>query len=137
MSLARAAKIALAMIVLSGGSGFWLWNRKDIPPPSSGSAATVVEPPPRAQPLPVAAGPLPPVTRKPLPPKGWIQVEADEDVRVFVDENEIPRTDWKRIPVNTGKRSLRLIKSGFLPIENVIDVRPNKVAVVKAKREDN
>jgi serine/threonine protein kinase len=128
---AVAALLLLLLIPL-----FW-WQLR---PPRQ---ITVSQMPP-AQPEPHAAqarppqeaAPQSPQVMRPAPrPKGWLQVDADDDVTVFVDNKQIPQRLWARIPVEAGTRRLRLVKAGFLPIENEIEVKANKVAVVKAKRE--
>jgi|GEM_PF-6264149 len=86
-----------------------------------------------AAPTPPAAPKITPPAPPPSPAGGWIKVMADEDVRVLLDGAEVPRAQWNKIPADAGRRRIRLVKEGFLPIENVIRVSPGKTAVVNAK----
>jgi len=142
---------ALLALLLFLGSGAWLLGLAlrgapatvpapaNAPPPAPltlsapapGTASpTVVAPAPDTLST-RAASPRPAPALAPR--QGWIRVEADDDVKLLVDGEEVPRRDWSRIPADPGRRHIRLIKSGFLPIENVITVQAGKLAVVRAK----
>lgn len=121
---------AAILLLLFIGAGFVLW------PETKSPVATVVD----AVATKAAAPQPPPVTEAPpapapvrAPANGWIKVIADDDVRLLLDGAEVPRARWNRIPADPGRRRIRLIKEGFLPIENIIRVSPGKTAVVNTK----
>lgn len=79
----------------------------------------------------VSAAPAPAPNREPA--TGFIRVIADDDVTLFLDGAEVPRARWNKIPADPGRRRIKLVKEGFLPIENVIRVSAGKIAVVNTK----
>ena len=133
----RALPALAALLLLFIGTGWWLWPRE----PATVATTTPPSPlvtdsisVPAAAPVPAAATQAPvALTARPSVEHGWIRVEADPDVEIFVDGKFIPQSRWGRITVKPGTRALRMVKQGFLPIENKIEVRANQTAVVKAK----
>lgn len=130
--LRAAAVLLLMLFVGSGGWLFWLATRRTPMPVAATPAVTAPAPIPTPAPVndTIAVRSAAPA---PTPALGWIRVEADDDVTLFLDGAEVPRSEWKHIPADPGQRRLKLVKAGFLPIENVIPVRAGKTAVVHAK----
>lgn len=91
----------------------------------------VATPAPTIQAKPIAAPPPAPAVSRPK--IGWIKVFADPDVQLFLDEKLVPQEKWDRIEASAGLRNLKLVKEGFLPIVNAIEVKAGKVVVVKAR----
>ncbi len=114
---------ALLLLLIFAGSGIYYWPSGEPPVPEP-VAAVVTE-----EIKSIAAAPAP-------APRGWIKVLADDDVKVLLDGAEVPRSRWSRIPADPGNRRIRLIKEGFLPIENVIRVINGRTAVINAKRPE-
>ncbi len=128
---------AAALLLVFVGLGVAYWSAEKVKGPVAPVSALVTE-----EVKSVAAAPAPMPQPSPevnkasisVPPAlGWIKVLADEDVRVLLDGAEVPRSQWNKIPADPGRRRIRLVKEGFLPIENVIRVSNGKTAVVNAK----
>ena len=124
--------LAIAMLLLLPSSlALWLYGREpEIEVTVASSAA--------ARPLTIASDP--PVSTRaaapvnpPRPKVGWIKVYADPDVTLYLDNRLVPQDSWDRIEAKPGLRQLKLVKEGFLPIVNSIEVKANKTAVVKAR----
>jgi tRNA A-37 threonylcarbamoyl transferase component Bud32 len=121
--------LAATLLLLFLGSGGWLLLLT-----RSTEPAAVLAPPISTVPIPTAQDKIILPAAAPSTPRlGWIRVAADNDVRLYLDGAEIPRAQWNHIPADPGQRRLKLVKEGFLPIENVIPVRAGKTAVVNAK----
>lgn len=72
------------------------------------------------------------VAQKPI--LGRLVFEADQDVDIYVDGKFVSPTAWASYEAPAGKRNVRLVKAGFEPIENIVDVKPSQATVVRAKR---
>lgn len=71
----------------------------------------------------------------PVVPLGYIRFDVDSDVSVFVDGKAVHRRRMKKYPVPVGTRQLRLVKEGFDPIENRVDVKADQVSVVRVRSQ--
>lgn len=121
-----AAALLLLLLSLGGLFAYQLRSR-----PLDPVAAPAAPPTPTPSTTPKQATLIAP-TKKSLP-TGWIKVHADPEVQVFLDGRLIPLERWDRIEATAGSRQLKLLKDGYLPIVNQIDVKANKIAVVKAR----
>lgn len=127
-ALALVALLLLTLFPL----GWHYWHRSTREEISI-SAALATPPPVITPESPtVPAAPVRP-TAPARPPVGWIKVYADPEVQVFLDDQAIPQERWDRIQAAPGLRQLKLVKAGYLPIVNRIEVKANKTAVVKAR----
>lgn len=66
--------------------------------------------------------------------RGRIVFELDSDVRAYVDGELVPPSEWAGYETTAGKKRIRLVKEGFDPIDNTVEVHPRKTAVIRAKR---
>lgn len=66
------------------------------------------------------------------PDHGRIRFEIDADVEAFVNGKKVPREQINGFETLAGTQRIRLEKRGFLPIQNVVEVKPGETAVVKA-----
>jgi len=62
-----------------------------------------------------------------------IVFNVDEDVIVFLDDNEVARPYGGKVALNAGKHLLRLEKSGFTPISSYVNVPRGEVTTINAK----
>lgn len=130
---ATALVALLLLALLPIGWTYWRGNANEEVSVSA-SLATPANPETTSAPTPPASsGALTPPTGPARAPVGWIKVYADPEVQVFLDDQAIPQERWDRIQASPGMRQLKLVKAGYLPIVNQIEVKANKTAVVKAR----
>jgi serine/threonine protein kinase len=71
------------------------------------------------------------VKARPTVLKGFIRFEVPEDIKVFVDGSEVPRSMMSRWSVTPGTHRLRMVREGYQPIEGQVHVKPQDVSVVR------
>jgi len=81
--------------------------------------------------LPALVAKTPP-TPKPVH-RGVLQFEVDPGVRVAVDSLEVPTTSLRGYPVRPGRHTVRLLKSGFDPIESAVMVSADRTTTIRAR----
>lgn len=84
-----------------------------------------------------AAAKKPIVKREALPQVkalGQLVFEADPDVDIYVDGKLVSPTAWSAYETPIGERKIRLVKAGFDPIDNTVEVKEGQKTVVRARR---
>jgi serine/threonine protein kinase len=66
---------------------------------------------------------------------GAVRFELPPDVSAFVNQVKVPSSQLKKYVLPEGKYQIRLVKEGYLPIDNVVDVKQGRTAVVRAGGE--
>jgi serine/threonine protein kinase len=79
--------------------------------------------PPRARPRRVVA----------KPQMGTLSFDVDEDVEIFVNNTMIPRDQLKSYQIKAGTHNVRMVKEGFDPISNEIEVRAGQTTKIRAR----
>ena len=79
----------------------------------------------------VKKSPLKPVMTKPI--LGTLSFDVDEDVDIFIDGKQIPREQLMNFKVKPGVHKVKMIKAGFDPINNEIEVKANKTTTIRAR----
>lgn len=72
-----------------------------------------------------------PVVVKPEQKNGALAFYVPEDVDVFVGGQYISPLKRKKLSVAAGKHLVKMVKDGFMPIENTVLVREGRTAVVR------
>jgi serine/threonine protein kinase len=92
------------------------------PRPKKIAQPKVVKPKPRRKPV-----------VKPKPPMGALSFEVDDDVSIFVNNMLVPKQQLKKYRLKPGVHKVRMVKEGFQPIENEIQVKAGKTTQIRAK----
>jgi hypothetical protein len=74
--------------------------------------------------------------RKALVPKpelGVLSFEVDDDVEIFVDGEKVKTSELEAFKVKPGTHKVKMVKEGYLPIENEIFVKKDKTTTIRAK----
>jgi hypothetical protein len=99
------------------------------PPAAAAPAAAEVVPIPVTAPL----EPLPPTPVAPPPAPGFITVRASEaGAEVLVDGRKVGHSPVKRLAVEGGKHSITVVKDGFTPALQNVEVNGNEVHAMLA-----
>ncbi len=69
----------------------------------------------------------------PAPMLGTLTFEVDDDVDIFVDGKKVPRQQLENFKVKPGMHQFKMIKAGFDPIDNEIEVKAGKTTTIRAK----
>lgn len=64
---------------------------------------------------------------------GSIQFDVDPDVSIFVDDKFIPQAQWDHLPIEVGEHQVRMVKEGFVPIDQMIQVTGERPSVIRAR----
>ena len=145
LNASRSSKLPLVLVIgllIFVGGGLALWNQKpkDIEKPAQVTVpAAVVEPQASATKVPVVtkvvrskvdqARPAP----VPVPAHGAIKFLADYDVQIYVDDKLVPSDLWDSYKTAPGGHTVKLVKAGFLPIENQVQVTKNNTVTINAR----
>ncbi len=130
----RSLKLPLAVIlgifILVLG-GLFLWNKKEKvledPTPIESKVSTQINP---AKVAPAKVGQI---KHEPIPAHGAIKFLADYDVQIYVDDKIVPSDLWDSFKTSPGGHTVKLVKAGFLPIQNQIQVTKNKTITINAR----
>ncbi len=66
------------------------------------------------------------------PAKGTLKFEVPDDVEVFLANELVPREKLSNYKIAPGQYTMRMVKSGYLPIESLVDVKAGRIAVIRA-----
>lgn len=103
-------------------------------PPKVVSKPKVAKPKPVvAKPKPKPAKSKPKVVAKPKPQYGYLSFEVDDDVDIFIAGKRIPRAQLKKVRLKPGVHKVKMVKAGFDPINNEMEVRAGKTTTIRAK----
>ena len=72
-----------------------------------------------------------------LPKKGFISFEADDDVEIFVNDKLVAKNNWSSVSIAPGEHRVKMIKKGFLPIDNKVMVKTGQTTKIRAKGKGN
>jgi hypothetical protein len=64
---------------------------------------------------------------------GALSFEVDDDVSIFVNNMLVPKQQLKKYRLKPGVHKVRMVKEGFQPIENEIQVKAGKTTQIRAK----
>lgn len=70
---------------------------------------------------------------RPRAQMGSIKFLVDDDVSVYVDGVKVSENKLHKFKVKAGDRKVKMVKEGFMPIENTVKVRANKTTTINAR----
>lgn len=126
----RRAMIFVAALISVGATVaiYFNWTNKVDALPQE---PKVISKPLPSQPPSLPVSPDPAVAPPPQKKLGALTFLVPDDVDIFVGGQFIPPAKRKKLTVASGKHLVKMVKDGYMPIENTVLVREGRTAVVR------